>query len=72
MLQDPEGLRSEGERRHQERLVRASILQLLDAERLGLRHTFADALRRVAQRIDPAGVEPMRPLPDPDKPRPAG
>ncbi|MBN9493298.1 hypothetical protein J0H33_08135 [bacterium] len=72
MLQDPEGLRSEGGRRHQERLVRASVLQLVEAERLGLRHSFADALRRIAQRIDPLAADSPHPHRGPDTPRPAG
>ena len=71
MLQDPEGLRREGELRRQDRLVRTEVLRLLDAERIGLRHTLADALRRVAQRIDPLVMEPPMPQKGPDGPRPA-
>lgn len=71
MLQDPEGLRREGELRRDDRLVRAELLRLLDAERIGLRHTLADVLRRVAQRLDPLVMEAPVPQKGPDGPRPA-
>ena len=61
-----------GERRHRERLVRAEMLRLIEAERMGLRHSLAVALRRVAQRIDPLVLEPRLPRNGSDGPRPAG
>ncbi len=71
MLQDPEGLMSEGQQRQRERLVRAEVLRRLDAEGIGVRHSLASVLRRVAERIDPLALEPRLPHKAPDDPRPA-